>query len=337
MTTTSEAKKKRLLILKPSALGDIVHTLPLLVSLRRSFPQGYIAWAVKAKFAPLLEDNPLLDEIILWQEGHLWQFLRQIRSKRFRLVLDLQGLFRSGLIAWASGASQRWGFSRKETREGNFLFLNRKIVTRRSHVLEKNLEIAEKLGAKKSLEFPIFEKAEAKQYIEAFFKEQKITPSQKLIALNPGGGWTNKRWGEDKFAHLGKQLLDKGYKVIILWGPGEENMARDINQLAGGNLLISPPTSIPQLISLLKKSSLVIGGDTGPVHLAAALDVPVVALYGATPPSRNAPFTDKKSVIYHQLPCSPCWRGRCQTKECMQAIKVEEVFAAVEDLADRFF
>ncbi|HIE44385.1 MAG TPA: lipopolysaccharide heptosyltransferase II [Candidatus Omnitrophica bacterium] len=333
-----KADKRRLLILKPSALGDIVHTFPLLTSLRKSFPAFSIFWGVKDKFSELLEGHPYIDQIILWRDGKLWQFVKEIRRRRFDIVIELQGLFRTGLIAYLSGAPQRWGFSQEESKEWQFMFLNRRVKTKSSHVVEKNLEFAEKLGAKREVEFLIPEREDAKKYIEENLKKALVLPEDKLIALSPGGGWANKIWSDEKFANLGKRLtLKKNWRVLILWGPGEFKKAISINEIAEGKLVVAPPTGIPQLVSLLKKCSMVIGGDTGPLHLAAALNVPVVGLYGPTPPERNGPYTQKKEVIYHNLDCSPCWRKPCKTRDCMDSIEVEEVMEKVEHLASRFF
>ena len=329
---------KRILILKPSALGDIVHTLPLLASLKKSFPSWEIWWAVKKKFSELLVDHPYLEGTIVWQEGKFWQFVKKIRRKRFDIVLELQGLFRTGLIAYLSGAKERWGFSPEESKEYQFIFLNEKVKPKSPHVVDKNLEVIEKLGAKRKVEFLIPERKEAIKYIEEHLRKLNISPTDKLIAFIPGGGWSNKMWSEDKFAGLGRKLTVKNnWKVLILWGPNEFERATSIKEKSKEKLLLSPPTTISQLISLLKKCSLVIGGDTGPLHLAAALNIPVIGLYGPTPPSRNGPFTEKREVIYHDLLCSPCWRSRCHTRECMAAIEIDEVIQATEDLADRFF
>lgn len=333
-----QEERKRLLILKPSALGDIIHTLPLLASLRESFPSLQIWWAVKSKFAELLKTHPYLNGTIVWEKRRFWQFLKKIRRKRFHIVLELQGLFRTGFIVYLSGAKERWGFSKEETKECQFFFLTRTVKTKNSHIVEKNLEMAEELGAKKKVEFLIPENEEAKMSIEKYLKKSGVSPKDKLIALIPGGGWGNKIWSEKKFASLGKELtLRKDWRIIIIWGPGEFKKADLINRMAEGKLLLGPSTTISQLVSLLKRCSMAIGGDTGPLHLAVALDIPVIGLYGPTPPSRNGPFGEKKEIIYHALPCSPCWRRNCKRKECMNSIGVEEVIERCKSLASRFF
>lgn len=340
--TPIKTDETRILILKPSALGDIVHTLPLLVSLKKSFPNRYIAWGVKEKFADLLVKNPYLDEVIIWKERGFWKFAKDIRDRRFDVVLELQGLFRTGLIAYLSKAPQRWGFLKEETKENQLFFLNIRVPTPSVNIVEKYLDFAEHLQAERITEFPIGEKELAKEYIAQYFQRTNILPGEKLIALIQGTGWENKTWKAERFAQLGRLLnAKKNWKVMLIWGVGEaeKEKAYKINKMAADRLIIAPATTIFQLISLLKRCSMAIGGDTGPLHLAAALGLPVVGLYGPTPPSRNGPFTEKAEIIYHNPPCSPCWKRTCKNKknECMDSIQVEEVMKAIENLEAKYF
>ena len=342
METPFKTENTRLLILKPSALGDIVHTLPLLASLRKSFPSWYIAWGVKEKFSELLEKHPFLDETIIWRERGFWPFTREIKKRKFDIVLELQGLFRTGLAAYLSHAPQRWGFSNEEAKEKQAFFLNIRVQTKSPHIVDKYLEFAEHLHAKPYIEFLIPHKESAREYIGHYCQNAGIQPTEKLIALIQSTGWENKTWKAERFAQLGRLLsMKKNWKVIVIPGVGdaEKQKAQKINEIAAGILQIAPTTTISQLVSLLRRCSMAVGGDTGPLHLAAALGVPVVGLYGPTPPQRNGPYTVKKEIIYHALPCSPCWKRTCknQVNECMDSIRVEEVMEKVENLAARFF
>ncbi|MCK4905856.1 lipopolysaccharide heptosyltransferase II [bacterium] len=342
MTAVFKTDETRILILKPSALGDIVHALPLLASLKKSFPNRYIAWGVKEKFAELLEKHPYLDEVIIWKKHGFWKFARDIRQRRFDIVLDLQGLFRTGLITYLSGATQRWGFAKEETKEQQFFFLNIRIPTPSANIVEKYLDFVEPLQAEKIIEFPIPEKESAKEHIGQYFQRTDVSPNDKVIALIQGAGWGNKTWKAERFAQLGRLLsAKKNWKVMLIWGVGEaeKEKAQKINKMASDKLLIAPATTISQLVSLLKRCSLAVGGDTGPLHLAAALGLPVVGLYGPTPPSRNGPFTEKKEIIYHNPACSPCWKRICRNKnnECIDSIQVEEVMKAIENLEAKYF
>lgn len=342
MKTPFKTNEARILILKPSALGDIVHALPLLASLRKSFPSRFIAWGVKEKFSELLEKNPYLDEVIVWKERGFWKFVREIKKRRFDIVLDLQGLFRTGLVAYLSKAPQRWGFSKEESKEHQFMFLNIRIPTKSTHIVEKYLDFAEHLQADRIIEFLIPEKESAREYIGQYLQRINILPNDKLIALIQSTGWENKTWKPERFAQLGRLLsLKENRKVIVIWGLGEseKQKAQAINRMAANKLLIAPQTTISQLVSLLKRCSMAIGGDTGPLHLAAALGLPVVGLYGPTPPSRNEPYTEKKEIIYQNLPCSPCWKRTCKkkTNECIDSIQVEELMQKIGNLEAKFF
>ncbi|MDD5454612.1 MAG: lipopolysaccharide heptosyltransferase II [Candidatus Ratteibacteria bacterium] len=340
--TPIKTDETRMLILKPSAMGDIVHTLPLLVSLKKSFPNRYIAWGVKEKFADLLTKNPYLDELIIWKERGFWRFAKDIRDRGFDIVLDLQGLFRTGLVAYLSKAPQRWGFLKEETKENQLFFLNIRVPTPSENIVEKYLDFAEHLQAERIIEFPIAEKDYAKEYIAQFFQRTDISPDDKLIGLIQNTGWQNKTWKAERFAQLGRLInTKKNWKVMLIWGIGEAEKAKaqKINEMAAGKLLIAPATTIAQLVSLLKRCSMVIGGDTGPLHLATALGLPVIGLYGPTPPSRNGPYSEKSEVVYHNLPCSPCWKRMCISKNntCMDSIQVDEVMQKIENLEAKFF
>jgi lipopolysaccharide heptosyltransferase I len=342
MNSPFKTEKTRLLILKPSALGDIVHTLPLLASLRKSFPSWYIAWAVKENFAELLEKHPYLDETMVWKNRGSWKFISDVRRGRFDIVLELQGLFRTGLIAYISRAPQRWGFSKEETKEFQPAFLNVRIQTRSTHIVDKYLEFAEHLQAKKVIEFLIPRKESAREYIGHYLQNTGVSPSNKLIALTSSTGWESKTWKPERFAQLGRLLsLKENWKIIVIPGVGEaeKEKAQKINRMAADKLLVAPNTTVAQLVSLLRRCSMAVGGDTGPLHLAAALGLPVVGLYGPTSPSRNGPYTEKKEVIYHNVSCAPCWKRICKNKtnECMNSISADEVMKRVENLASRFF
>jgi heptosyltransferase-1 len=324
-------------------MGDIIHALPLLVSLRKSFPNRYIAWGVKEKFADLLEKNPYLNEVIIWEERGFWKFVKDIRNRKFDVVLDLQGLFRTGLIAYLSQAPQRWGFTKEEAKERQLFFLNIRIPTPSANIVEKYLDFAEHLQANRIIEFPLAEKEASREYTSQYFQRMNVSPGDKIIALIQSTGWGNKNWRPERFAHLGRLInTKKNWKVLLVWGTGEaeKEKANKINEMAAGKLLIAPATTISQLVSLLKRCSMAIGGDTGPLHLAAALGLPVIGLYGPTSPSRNGPFTPKKEIIYHSpYPCSPCWKRTCKYKNnsCMDSIHVEEVMQEIENLEAKFF
>jgi heptosyltransferase-1 len=342
---------ERIALVKLSSLGDIVHALPVAYRLRSELPQAHITWIVEAKHRQLLINCPLIDELIIlnkpqWQIASLAQTLselkktyKQLREVDFDLVMELQGLIKSGLVAYITGAKHRLGFSPKYCREPiSACFTNEHATPNgdEQHIIEKNLSLIRYLGFATTpwqIEFP--STVAGVKYIDDFLNRQGVGPNTKLIGINPGAGWITKRWGVDNYARLSDNLISRfGRKVILIWGPGEQALAEDIAQHMRQLPVIACNTSVPQLIELIKRCGLFIAGDTGPLHLASALDIPTIALYGPSDPKRNGPYAGRHVVIHHKLECSGCYKRQCKNFKCMQLITVEEVLSAAQGLLD---
>ena len=304
---------ERIALVKLSSLGDVVHALPVAATLRAARPDAWLAWIVEEREAAVLRDHPALNEVIVvhtrrWRRARRPRDLfaaardiraarRQLRMGRFDVALDLQGLIKSGLLTAATGAPVRIGFDRKWRREpAGGLFTNRQIAPPSTrHVVEQYLALLKPLGiTTPRLEFRLPTVAAAEARLDEWLTTAGLKPRQRLVVLNPGAGRADKRWPVPRFVELATHLgLDAGAHVVVAWGPGEESAARAIVDgagAAGPRPLLAPPTDLHALIALLRRASVMVAADTGPLHLAAALGTPCVGLYGPTAAARNGPY-----------------------------------------------
>lgn len=302
----------RIAIIKLSALGDVIHALPVAHALRRRFPDARLTWIVEARQSLLLKDHPDLDGVIpadtrKWRTllrsparvsevgAELARLTRQLRDSRFEVAIDLQGLIKSGVLIALTGAPFRIGFGWRRCRESlNACFTNLRVVPdpAAAHVVDQYLCLLEPLGVRDRR--PVFHlpsSPEAEQRIEEFLAEQGIKHRDRLVALNPGSGRPEKRWPLSHFRILAERLsIDAGARIVLLWGPDEETLAREINDGLAVRPILGPQTSLLELAALLRRCALMVGGDTGPLHLAAALGTPALGLYGPTLGRRNGPY-----------------------------------------------
>jgi len=306
-------------IVKLSSLGDVIHALPVAHALRQALPTAHITWVVEAREQAILEGNPDLDALIpvdtrRWRKqfrfpSDLVRVGRSILEVRHRLidakldvVLDLQGLVKSGLLTGLSGAKLRIGFSRRFCRElANVCFTNARVTPPPSarHVVEQYLALLSPLRiAAKEIVFPIAANVALERRMSDFLNEQGVKPNDLLIGLNPGAGRREKRWSLAAYSQLAQRLsVEAGARILLLWGPGEDQLARAISDSATIRPVFAPHTTLPELAALLRRCHLVIGSDTGPIHLAAALGVGTIGLYGPTSARRNGPYGEHARAI----------------------------------------
>ena len=301
-------KDASLLVIRLSAFGDVIHTIPAVVALRDALPETEIAWAVEPAYAELVEIvarvRPIRAELKQWSVSRILAARRDVRG--FGTAIDFQGLIKSSLIAHASGASDRYGFARDVIREKPAAwFVNRPVaIDRSSHVVEWNLDLA-RAFAPSITRVP-----------EVDFAPFAADPSGKLagfddrIVLLPGAGKPAKQWPVERFAELARRI---GSDALVAWGPGEEQLARAIGAE------VAPATNFRELAYMLGRARLVIGADTGPLHLAAALGTPVIALYGPTNPARNGPYGQLDRVV-----------ETFSTTKAMQSISVDDVMRLLQ-------
>lgn len=328
---------RNILIIKPSAIGDIVHALPVLALVRRKWPQAKISWLASTACATLLDGHPDLNEVIRFDRrffGEGWRnplaaigllgFFRALRRRRFDLVIDLQGLFRSGMLAAASGAPVRIGPA--EARELGWLFYTHRATTGfpLGHAVERNLAVAAALGLGRSpLEFRLATTASDRQRVDAL-----IAPGERFAVFLPGTNWDTKRWPAQKFAALVRPLREQyGLASVVAGGAADGDLASQIP----GSIDLTGKTNLRELVALLQRADLVIANDTGPMHIAAALGRPLVSIYGPTSPDRTGPFGRLDTVVQLEIECSPCFGRHCSHTSCMNQLEPLSILNMVRE------
>jgi heptosyltransferase I len=342
---------ERILVVKLSAMGDIIHTLPAVAALRCAYPEAWLAWLVERAGASLLRGNPDLDELITvdtrgwranWWVGlrHVWYVTRHLRRAGFDLCIDFQGLFKSALFAYGSGAPRRLGFPRQMCREplsAVFTNVHGPLVDPQVHVVDQSVELLRALDVattERRFTIPLTEADE--HFAERAWRELGLRSDVPVVVLCPGAAWKTKQWGELNFARLNDALIRR-YQVrtLLIWGPGEESLIQGVVRATAYTPAIAPATTLLQLAALIARSRVFVGGDTGPLHLAAALGTPTVALFGPSTPQRNGPYGPGHVVLHRELPCSHCYQRTCNHWECLPGIEVDMVVNAVGSLLEK--
>jgi lipopolysaccharide heptosyltransferase II len=335
------AEYNRILIIKPSSLGDIVHALPTLAAIRRRFPLAHIAWLVKRQWTGLLERVEGLDEV--WPveptvRGWL-SLVPRLRAASFDLAVDLQGLFRSGAMGWLAGCPARIGFA--NGREGSPLFYTRlvSVPSLDLHAVDRYLLVAETLEAPVQ-GGPVFRFRtldEDREEVAKLLSRHGLPVSRangSWIAVNVAARWPTKRWPPESFAAAADQLQREGLgPVVLIGGPDERPAAQAVKALMKTEPVDLTGATQPGLLpALLKSAALLLTNDSGPMHVAAAVGTPVVALFGPTSPIRTGPYGKQHLVLTSGVPCSPCFSRRCHNRvqiECLTSIAPEQVLEAV--------
>tara|TARA_Y100000814_G_scaffold282044_1_gene246735 strand:+ start:441 stop:1508 length:1068 start_codon:yes stop_codon:yes gene_type:complete len=342
--------KKRFLIIRLGAIGDIIHSLPIASAIKDFMPSAEIVWLVESIYAEILQGNPDIDQILTVDSKLLRKkinlnaiseflcSLKELKSLSPDVAIDPQGLIKSGFFSFLSGAKTRVGFEQNLCRErANALFSNEYAAPSdlKSHVIKKNLSLLKPLKIPipeyKDFRFPLIENREEFEKAESFFIENNLKSNGPILIVHPGGGWITKQWDPIRFAKVADFWvnLTKG-KILFSWGPGEKELVEKISNLMKEDAFISPLCSIREIISFIRRGDFFLGGDTGPSHLAAVLGLNCITLMGPTDPERNRPWGDKNMVLYHSLACSECYLRKCDFIECMSLISVKEVENALE-------
>lgn len=346
---------KKILVVRLSAVGDVIRTLPAVKAIKEFNPSTSITWMVEEPSKALVESQPEIDEVILfprqrWSEGikslqRLWRttqevlaFVKRLREMRFDLVLDFHGILKSGLISFFSGSRQRIGFDRRSSREGNFLFSNIRVSLPRGRIsrFERNFSLLRGMGLEVQPKgYPLFIPLEDREYIKAFFEKLSPPMRKPSIAIHPGTSPKTlyKRWPPDKYAHLADRLVrELRATVLFTWGPDELEWVKRIQGQMKESSLIGPQTtSLTRLGEVYRYCDLFIGGDTGPMHVASMMGIPVVVIYGPTDPIVNEPFGLHRKV-FKEVGCNPCRDRSCKSLKCLEAVSVEDVFKETKEV-----
>lgn len=332
----------KILILKPSSLGDVVQALPVLRLLKLHWPQSEIYWWIESTLAPLLEGDPDLAGVIRFDRrgwaaprnwAALWRGLRWTRQQAFDWVIDLQCLARSGAYAWLANGKLMLGLD--EPREGarGYYDLVVKRPSFHTHAVDWYLEALRPLKVPSARNF---EWLPARPDVAAAVREKWAGRHIRWVTLQPGARWLNKRWPVESFAELLRRLAEArpDLNFAVLGGADDRALGQDIVRAAPGRCLdLTGKLSLPEMVEWLRLSELLVTNDTGPMHVAAALGTPVVALFGPTEPRRTGPYGQLEHVLQLELPCSPCLKSRCRYAkplECLRALSPATVFDAVQ-------
>ena len=329
---------RAMLIVRLGALGDIIHALPMAAALRDRFPEAVIDWVVDERHRDVLDLVPMLNHriVLRTQSVPLVTRLRELRRvlirQRYDIAIDAQGLLKSAVVARLSGARRVLGFASAHLRErsaGVFYTERHDPGDTSVHVVHKNLALAGALGSDVSrVRFPLELPPGGPEHTGA-----GGATDEGFVVLNPGAGWPNKQWPTERFSAVARWLRDTpGLRSVVTWGPGDEDLARAVVDGAGGAAELSPPTTIPELAGVVRSARLVVAGDTGPAHLAAALGTPVVGLYGPTDAARNGPWSPHDVAVSRFSRCQCRYRRRCRVATwCLGRLAVDDVTAAIAE------
>lgn len=341
---------RRILVVRLGSMGDVIHTLPAVATLRAEFPGAHIGWVIEERWSELLcaakfsrigqrtPARPLVDAVHVvnthaWRHAMLsdetWQEVRAVRRElrdfRYDLAVDFQGAWKSAIVGAMSGAETLAG-SRQPRESPASLFYTRKIEPLGAHIVEQNLSLVRSLAgnhrAVYSFELPRDQAAE-----EQVDRELRRLGMGDFAMINPGAGWGAKCWPAERYAAVAHGLAGVGLPTIVNYGPGEESLARQVEDQANGAAR-ALPCSLGELIALTRRASLFVGGDTGPTHLAAALDVPVIAIFGPTDPARNGPFGSGPREVLRSAGSLTSHARRAEPEAGLLTITADQVVAA---------
>jgi len=326
---------KNILIIKMSSLGDVLHTLPFVAVLRERFPHARLTWLVHPQFGAFVPDPPVVDEVIYFDKvkftkmglGEKWSCFREMRSllhsKKFDLVIDMHGLFKSAVLAAISGCSNRIGYC--EMGEGSG-FISKPITGphAKDHVIERYLDVARYLGCTvDSIRFPLPNLEKEWQSVQ----DKTKAVARPYVVLVPGARWETKKWPAEFFASLAEMIRNDGKEVVLAGGPDDVTLGAQIAGLTPGITDLTGKTSQRELGALIQHCAAYISGDTGPLFIAAAMKRPLVAIYGPTRPERTGPYGSKDATILRaKVPCAGCLKKRCNNWICMKSVTPEMVF-----------
>lgn len=346
---------KKFLVLRLSAVGDVIRTLPAVKALKEYYPSSSITWVSEEPSMSILEGQPEINEVILfprrrWTEYiksikglirilfEIYHFILTLRKKKFDIVLDFHGILKSGLISFISGAPVRIGFNRRSVKELNFVFSNLKVKADGKGIsrIKRNFLLLEPLGLKINHYHPnLYIPPKEKEYIESFFNSLNIEIKRPLISIHPGSSSKTKykRWSKENYSKLSDRLVrELNATIIFTWGENELGWVEEIRKEMEEPSILAPKTdTLIKLAEIFRRSDLYIGGDTGPMHIASMVGTPVVVIYGPTDPIINEPIGYHKKVR-KEVGCNPCRNRSCKDLICLKNIKVEDVFNAAKEV-----
>lgn len=332
----------RFLIARMSAIGDTVLTLPVLCALRQAYPRAFIAWVVERAAAPMLQGHDALDELIvlprLWLKSPLeiWRLRNKLRSLRIDTTIDPQSINKTSIACWLSGAKRRIGFSGFYGKELSPWLNNERRVHQHSHITERSLELLEPLGVRKSPpQFRVPHSMRAEATIAEFLAAARL--ERGFAVVNPGARWDSKLWPSERYGAVVRDLSKShGLKTVAAWaGDRERAWAEEIIALAPDAALLAPKTDLYELTALLRRATIFVGSDTGPMHTAAAVGTPCVAMYGTTRPEDCGPCGPQHIALQARYDDGSRSERRNATNDAMCLITTEQVTTACRTILSR--
>jgi heptosyltransferase I len=348
-------RKPAILIVKLSAIGDVMHTLPALNALRHHFPNAHITWLVEEAAADLVKGHPALDRVLVsrrktWIKGlrspqwrrhlrQLFDFIRTLRDDNYDMVFDFQAALKgAALIAMVRG-KRKIGFDRGlEHQECSYVVLNERIpaVSMEIHALDRGMMLLRAAGIPcQAIEYRLPITAGQRRRAQVLLSERGLGPGQAFVVITPMAKWETKLWEAQEFAQLADRVqTDFGLPIVFTGGPEDQRYIHSImGQMNTRPITLAGQTDLMTSAALLQQATLMITTDTGPMHMAAAVETPTVVLFGPTAPWRTGPYGKTHRIVRADLDCSPCFKRRCPKEpSCMAAISVDQVMAAAADL-----
>ena len=334
-------ERPKVLITRLSHIGDCVLTLPMANRIKDRFPDSKIVWAIESPTQKLLAGHAAIDEFLLvpkaWmKQPSAWRELRgQLKSHQFDIAIDPQGITKSAMLGWLSGAKTRIGIKGRWGRELSPWLNNRLVQTKETHLVDRSLELLSAIeGVSEAVPEPRYEfplRDDALEFCRGFLGQQKLG---QFAVINPGASWASKRWDNDRFGSVGSWLYrHQGLRTVLTWaGSEEQSMANEIAAFDPDAFVVAPPTDLPQLAAMISLATLFVGCDTGPLHIAAAVGTRCVGLYGTTRPQDSGawPYAETGPHVavqkWHQS--GSCRKRRRATNDAMMDILAADVFAA---------
>ena len=326
----------RILIVRLSAIGDVIHGVPVLCALREAFPTAFIGWVAEGTAGELLESHPALDALVrvprrwLKSPREVWRLRRRLRELRFDTAIDLQCLTKSAIAAWLSGARRRIGKAGKNGRELSKFFHNELVAAGGRHVIDHYLELLRPLGVvTPTVEFNLPMRASDERMVDDYLRASGLRRS-RFAVLNPGAGWPSKIWPAERYGELARELAaSHGVPSVAVWGRNDElPLAETIVAASHGAARLAPPTSVTELGALARRAALFVGSDTGPMHLAVAVGTPTISLHGPSQAEWCGAYGEQNIRLQVRYEAGSSLERRKADDSAMRAITVDMVAAA---------
>jgi len=346
-----------ILIVKLSAIGDVIHTLPALNAIRKNYPEAHITWLIEEDAAAIVEGHRALARTLVskrkrwakeiisasWKHAlkEAYTFIRQLRDTRYDLIFDFHGLLKSGILIWLAKGKRKIGYGKGMAhQEYSYLFLNERIppVSMENHALMINMMMLKAVGIQEDeITYDVPVSSANERAAEFLLQKHGISPSEPVVAMNPVAKWETKLWDSRKFSELADRIIEEFNVQVIFTGSGSDRnvITEIISNMKHSAHDFSGQTPLKVLAALYTKIDFLVSTDTGPMHLCAAMGTPVVALFGPTAPWRTGPFGNIHKVIRADVPCSPCFKRTCDTGGCMNRISVDQVMDGIRALGIR--